>query len=56
MDELTPIAVYLACCAAIALAVWGLFLLGDYIGVPWYVSAVSILLIGRFTIFFLEHL
>jgi hypothetical protein len=37
-----------AICAGIAVAVWGLFQLGAFIGVQWYVSAVAILLIGKF--------
>jgi hypothetical protein len=32
----------------IAVGVWALFLLGDFLGVQWYVSAVAILLIGRY--------
>ncbi len=39
-----------AICVGIAVAVWGLFLLGAFLGVQWYVSAVAILLIGRFLI------
>jgi hypothetical protein len=37
-------------CVLIAICVWVLFLLGGYLGVQWYVSAVAILLIGRFLI------
>ena len=37
-----------AICVGIALAVWGLFQLGSFLGVQWYVSAVAILLIGKF--------
>jgi hypothetical protein len=55
MDEALPLIIFVVCAAGIAVAVWGLFLLGDHLGVPWYVSAVAILLIGRFAIFFLEH-
>lgn len=32
----------------IAVAVWVLFLVGSSLGVQWYVSAVAILLIGRY--------
>ena len=39
-----------AICLGIAVAVWGLFELGSFLGVQWYVSAVVILLIGRFLI------
>jgi len=37
-------------CAGIAIAVWGLFQLGAFLGMQWYVSAVAILLMGRFLI------
>jgi hypothetical protein len=40
----------LAYCIGIAVVVWVLFLLGAFLGVQWYVSAVAILLIGRFLI------
>jgi hypothetical protein len=33
---------------AIAVGVWLLFMLGTALGVEWYVSAVAILLIGRY--------
>lgn len=39
---------YALICVVIAVSVWALFLLGSFLGVPWYVSAVAILLIGYF--------
>lgn len=46
----------LVACVLIAVFVWALFLLGNYLGVQWYVSAVAILLMGRFVIGFLERM
>ena len=45
--DIAPLIIILIC-AGIAVAVWALFLLGKFLGVEWYVSAVAILLIGRF--------
>ena len=53
--EIPPVLGVLIACAIIPLAVYGLFLLGDKLGLKWYVSAVSILLIGRFLFGVMEH-
>jgi hypothetical protein len=42
-------------CAVIPAAVYALFAVGGFLGVQWYVSAVSILLMGRFIMGVLEH-
>ena len=38
------------CVAAIPIAVWSMFELGNFIGVQWYVSAVSIIGVGMFVL------
>ncbi len=42
-------------CAVICVIVWALFLLGSFLGLPWYVSAVAILLMGRFVFGTIEN-
>lgn len=39
---------FVAICVVIAVGVWAMFLLGSFLGVQWYVSAVAILLVGYF--------
>jgi hypothetical protein len=41
-------AVIIIGCVVIAVVVWALFLLGDFLKIPWYVSATAILLMFRF--------
>lgn len=53
MEFLQFLAVVAICCA-IAVSVWALFLLGAFLGVQWYVSAVAIILIGEFLLSFLS--
>jgi len=47
LEDFFPLIAIVAFVLAIPIAVWGLFKLGSVVGVEWYVSAVSILLMAR---------
>jgi hypothetical protein len=42
-------------CLVIPVIVFVLFAIGDALGIHWYVTAVSVLLMGRFIFGVLEH-
>jgi hypothetical protein len=48
-------AILVAVCALTPVVIYALFAVGSFFGIQWYVTAVSILLVGRFLIGLLEH-
>ncbi len=54
-DFLRGFALYVGVPAVIAIVVKLLFMLGATLGVEWYVSAVAILLMGRYVFGLWEH-